>query len=90
MKKYKLDKEEKAILKSIEAGEWKAYKPTEKELKRYAEMAKNTLKKNQRMNIRISKADLSGIKARAAEEGIPYQTLVASLIHNYVTGRVAA
>jgi hypothetical protein len=46
------------------------------ELQRFSQIARNTLRKDQRMNIRISKADLNRIKARAVEEGIPYQTLV--------------
>lgn len=90
MKKYRLDSEEKEILDAIEKGKWKSIKPTKTELARYAEAARNTLRKNQRMNIRISKADLQGIKAKAAQEGIPYQTLVASLIHKYVSGSLAA
>ncbi|MBI4432844.1 MAG: antitoxin [Candidatus Omnitrophica bacterium] len=90
MKKYKLDKEEQDILDSIEQGEWKAVKPTKRELAHYAVIARNTLKKDQRMNIRISKADLNRIKVRAAEEGIPYQTLVASIIHKYVSHAIAA
>jgi predicted DNA binding CopG/RHH family protein len=48
--------------------------------------ATNTLTKDQRMNIRITKKDLDGIKLRAIEEGIPYQTLVASIIHKYLSG----
>lgn len=91
MKRYKLDKEEEEILDAIENGEWGAVKPKRDELNRYAQIAKNTFKKDQRMNIRISKADLDRIKARAAEEGIPYQTLVASIIHKYASGnRLAA
>jgi predicted DNA binding CopG/RHH family protein len=50
--------------------------------------ATSTLNKDQRMNIRITKNDLEGIKIKAVEEGIPYQTLVASIIHKYVTGRL--
>lgn len=91
MKKYKLDREEREILSAVENGEWKSVKPTKTELERYAQIARNTLRKDQRMNIRISKMDLLGIKAKAAEEGIPYQTLVASVIHKYVSGhRIAA
>ena len=60
--------------------------PTKSDLKRYADIARNTLRKSQRMNIRISKADLNGIKGKAAQDGIPYQTLVASIIHKYVVG----
>ena len=90
MKKYSLDKEEKEILKAIESGAWPMNKPTKSELERYAKIARNTLRKDQRMNIRISKADLSGIKMKAADEGVPYQTLVSSLIHKYVSGKLAA
>jgi predicted DNA binding CopG/RHH family protein len=91
VKKYKLDKEEKDILDAIENGKWEAIKPRKAELNHYARIAKNTFKKDQRMNIRISKADLDRIKAKAAEEGIPYQTLVASIIHKYASGdRLAA
>lgn len=86
MKKYRLDKEEKAILDAIESGAWELVKPKKSELEYYAEIARNTLRKDQRMNIRISKSDLNRIRAKAAEEGIPYQTLVASIIHKYVAG----
>lgn len=90
MNKYRFDKEEKEILDAIENGEWELVKPKKAELEYYAQVARNTLRKDQRMNIRISKADLNGIKAKAAEEGIPYQTLVASVIHRYVSGSLAA
>jgi len=54
-----------------------------------AKYAKNTLKKDQRISIRISKQDLIGIQSKAVDEGIPYQTLVTSLVHKYVTGHLA-
>ena len=56
---------------------------------KYAKYAKNTLKKDQRISIRISKQDLIGIQSKAVDEGIPYQTLVTSLVHKYVTGHLA-
>ena len=90
MKKYRLDKEEQEILDAIESGQWELVRPRKPELAYYARIARNSLKKDQRMNIRISKTDLHGIKARAAEEGIPYQTLVASIIHKYISGTFAA
>ena len=90
MKKIQLDKDEKEILDAIENGQWELVKPKKPELEHYAQIAKNTLRKDQRMNIRISKTDLNGIRAKAAEEGIPYQTLVASIIHRYVSGSLAA
>jgi len=88
MKKYRLDREEREILAAIEAGQWELVKPKKSELQHYAQIAKNTLRKVQRMNIRISRSDFNRIKARAAEEGIPYQTLVASIIHKYVSGNL--
>ena len=86
----KLDKEEQEILEAIENGEWELIKPRKSELAYYAQIAKNSLRKDQRMNIRISKADLGRVKAKAAEEGIPYQTMVASIIHKYVSGTFLA
>lgn len=85
MKSHSLDKEEREILAAIERGDWQAVKPTKAELSHYGRLAKATLRKDQRMNIRISKADLVRLKAKAAQEGIPYQTLVASVLHKYVS-----
>lgn len=85
-KKYRLDREERDILDAIENGEWKSVQPEKPELERYVIIARNTLKKNERMNIRISRADLDRLKSKAAEEGIPYQTLVASILHKYMSG----
>ena len=90
MKKFSLDAEEREILNAIEEGKWELVKPGKPELARYVEVAKNTLRKDQRMNIRISKTDLTRVKAKAAEEGVPYQTLVTSIIHKYVSGSLAA
>ena len=86
MKKYKLDKEEQDILDAIESGAWELVRPKKSQLEYYTAIARNTLRKDQRMNIRISKADMNGLKMRAAEEGIPYQTLVAGILHKYVSG----
>ena len=88
MKKNKLNTEEKEILDAIEMGHWELIKPTKSELAHYAHIAKTTLRKDQRMNIRISRFDLNGIKAKAAEEGLPYQTLVTSIIHKYVSSHL--
>ncbi len=89
MKKVKLDPEEKGLLRSFEKGEWSSTRPAKAALHRYAEVARETLRKNQRINIRISQADLEGIQAKAAQEGIPYQTLIASVVHKYVLGRLS-
>ena len=88
MKPFKLDKEEKGLLKSYEKEEWKSTRPTKAELHRYSEYARATLKKNQRINIRISQTDLEGIQAKAVQEGLPYQTLISSVLHKYVAGRL--
>ena len=90
MKKYRLDREEREILAAIESGQWEIVQPKKLELRHYAAIAKNTLRKDQRMNIRISKADMDRIKTRAAEEGLPYQTLVASIIHKFASGNLRA
>ena len=80
--------EEKDLLESIENGEWKSAKNKNALMKELKETAENTMLKDQRMNIRIGKRDLEGIKEKALEEGIPYQTLVASIIHKYVSGKL--
>jgi predicted DNA binding CopG/RHH family protein len=87
-KKIKLDTEEQDILESFERGEWKPIKNKEEEIRRYAGYAKATLKKDKRINIRISDKDLESIQNVAIEEGIPYQTLISSLIHKFVTGKI--
>jgi len=80
--------EEKGLLESIEKDEWKSAKNKSQLITELKETATNTMLKDQRMNIRIGKRDLDGIKERALEEGIPYQTLVASIIHKYVNGKL--
>jgi predicted DNA binding CopG/RHH family protein len=83
-----LDNEEKELMESLEKDDWKPVEDLEAWKTRLSKTAVNTLAKDQRMNIRISKNDLYGIKVKAAEQGLPYQTLVASVIHKYVTGRL--
>ena len=89
MKKIKLDKEEKDILDSFERGEWKAVKNQTKEIARHRQYARNTLRKDRRVNIRISSKDLEELQTIALEEGIPYQTLLGSVLHKYAAGRLA-
>jgi len=83
-----IDNEEKKLLESLEKDGWKSTKDIEGWKNLLSKSASETLAKDQRMNIRISKRDLDGIKLRAMEEGLPYQTLVAGIIHKYVTGRL--
>lgn len=85
---YKLDKEEQELLESIESGEWQSVLGLKDEIKKYKEIAKNTLKKDKRINIRLSSNDLQMLKTTAVELGMPYQTLVSSVLHQYVTGRL--
>ena len=81
----KLSKEEKQILEDFEAGEFKSIL-TPKRKKILQTTAKETFKKDKRINIRISSRDLASLQKRALEEGIPYQTLVSSVLHKYVSG----
>ena len=81
----KLDKEEKQILKDFEEGEFKSVlTPKRKEMLQTT--ARAAFKKDKRINIRISSRDLESLQRRALEEGIPYQTLVSSVLHKYVSG----
>jgi predicted DNA binding CopG/RHH family protein len=82
------DKEEKKLIESIEKGEWRSIEDLDNEINRARQSAEDTFSKDQRMNIRISKRDLNNLKIKALEEGIPYQTLVSSLIHKYLAGRL--
>ena len=82
----KLDREEKALLKSYAASEWKSKKPGKDELERYQRYARSTFQKDRRVNIRISSKDLENMRKKALQEGIPYQTLISSVIHKYVSG----
>ena len=84
-----LDRYEKRILSAFEAGKLKSTITSDASLRRYREYARATLAKNKRVNIRLSTQDLSEIQTRAAEEGVPYQTLIASVLHKFVTGRFA-
>lgn len=83
MKNYRLTKEEKQLLKEVEAGEWKSVKNLKSELKRYQEIARNTLNKVRNINLRVSEKTLRKLKNRAVDEGIPYQTLAASVLHKF-------
>jgi len=80
MKKRKFhDDEERKLITAYERGEFKPVKDQKKAKHR---------QKDARINIRLSTADLEMLKQRAVEEGLPYQTLIASLLHKYVSGSV--
>jgi len=84
MKKIKLDKEEQDLVDSFERGEWRSVPNLEREKKKAQKIAAATFKKDRRVNIRISTKDLHGLQTRALEEGIPYQTLISSILHKYL------
>jgi predicted DNA binding CopG/RHH family protein len=88
MAKIKLDKEEKDLVDSYERGEWKSVKNLKKEIEKHRGYACQTLKKDKRVNIRISSMVLDEIQIRAVEDGMPYQTLISSILHRFVTGRL--
>lgn len=83
----KIDQSELEVLIAFEKGQLKSV-ATKSELARFKAAARATAIKDRRVNIRLSSGDLSDIQARALEEGIPYQTLIASVLHKYVTGRL--
>ncbi len=85
----KLESEEKDLLSSFEKGEWKTVANVKKEKSRARKAAAKTLRKDVRINIRLSSSDVMNIKQIAAHEGLPYQTLIASVLHKYAAGHLA-
>lgn len=81
-----LDPEEQELLDSVERGEWKSVENPEKEAAFAKEAAANFLKKDQRITLRISSGDLNRLKQKAAYKGLPYQTFIASILHEYAAG----
>jgi len=88
MKNFNLDSEEVELLESLESGEWNSVDNLKNELEVHQNIAKSTLKKDKRVNLRMSSKDLEAIKTYAVEEGLPYQTLMSSVLHKFVTGRL--
>lgn len=86
--KLKLTDEEKELELSFERNEWKSVSNKKSYLNKFKIAAKNTLAKDKRMNIRIVGKDIQLLKTKALEIGIPYQTLVSSILHQYVTGKL--
>ncbi|MEK6680445.1 MAG: antitoxin [Nitrospirota bacterium] len=83
-----LDKEERKLAKSLENEEWVA-DLTKKEKKQYEGYASYSLNKQKRINIRMTERDLKKIRAKAVEEGIPYQSLISMLIHKFNEGKLS-
>jgi predicted DNA binding CopG/RHH family protein len=84
--KTKLTKEEKEILDSFEKGEWVPVTNLTQRKKELSAYARNTLRKDKRLNIRISERDLIELQRRAVKEGLPYQTYISSIIHKFING----
>jgi predicted DNA binding CopG/RHH family protein len=82
----KLDTEERGIVDSFERGEWESVGSRARDHTRYAQYAETTLRKDRRVNIRLSQRDLQAIQKQALIEGLPYQTLISSLLHRYIAG----
>ena len=83
-----LDKDERALAQSVENEVWLS-DLTNMEKKQYEEYARYSLNKQKRINIRMSERDLKKIRAKAIEEGIPYQSLISMLIHKYNEGKLS-
>jgi predicted DNA binding CopG/RHH family protein len=86
MSKKKVGNDEREVLDSYERGEWRSVKNRKREIKRLQQYARNTLQKDKRINIRMSSKDLDRVRVIATKQGIPYQTLISSIIHKYVSG----
>jgi predicted DNA binding CopG/RHH family protein len=84
----KLSREEKELMASVERGEWKSVPNAKKTITKHIKYARNTLRKSERITIRISQHDLEEIQTKALEEGLPYQTLITSVLHKYVDHRL--
>ena len=84
----KLDAFERNVLTTYEKGEFKSTSPSKTKLAKFKAAATAIFIKDRRINIRLSSPDLMDIQARALEEGIPYQTFIASVLHKYAAGRL--
>ena len=86
MSNLKLQKDELELLASYEAEEWKSAKKLKEQKEQYKTYARATFRKDKRINIRISEKDLLDLQKRAIRQGIPYQTLLSSVLHKYASG----
>jgi predicted DNA binding CopG/RHH family protein len=82
-----LDAEERRLVDSVERGEWRETADVRRLKEQALQYAEATIRKDKRMNIRISERDLRNLKLKALEEGIPYQTMVSMVLHKYVSGQ---
>lgn len=89
MSKLKLQPDELKLLASYENEEWQSVKNIKEQVSQYQAYSRANFRKDRRVNIRISEKDLLDLQKRALREGIPYQTLISSVLHKYVTGMLA-
>ena len=85
-----IDQEEKDLMESIEREEWESVISVDQEKEKAVAAARNTLKKEKRINLRLTQKDYYEIQIKAIEEGLPYQTLISSLVHKYLNGSLAS
>ncbi|NBS32887.1 MAG: antitoxin [Planctomycetia bacterium] len=84
----KLDQEEAELLASVERGEWNRTDAAAQHMGELEAVARGTVRKDKRVNIRITARDLAHLQRAALEEGIPYQTFISSILHKYISGRL--
>ncbi len=84
-----IDQEERDLMESLEKDDWKTVNDLEERRESAVMAAKNTLKKDKRINLRLTQKDYHDIQIKAVEEGIPYQTLISSIVHKYLNGTLA-
>ena len=82
-----IDEEEKDLAEALHRGEWRSVRNVKEEIGKHQQYARNTLLKDKRVNIRISSGDLEALQTKAVEEGLPYQTFIASVLHKFAAGR---
>lgn len=88
MKVLKLTSEEKRLLEELERDEWFSTVSSQADFSSLKQAARNTIRKDKRVSIRISERDLTSIQKIALEEGIPYQTLISSVLHKFVNKKI--
>jgi len=88
MTTHEIDVEEQDFLESYERGEWQPIAKLEEELQHYQAFATATIQKNRLVAIDLPANDLAEIRQKALEKGIPYQTLIAKIVHEFVSGRL--